>query len=123
MCTVTEMCSGPVCILIAGSTPDLEVPQYSYYDDTFSFPPSVGVIGTCKAVVSEVSDDNNQAIGVAVLASGVFTGFIAGPAVGGAIADPVGQYNLTITSEQVGVENCNTFQPEVKGMGEGGMTV
>ena len=61
-----------------------------------------GVIGTCKAIVSEVSDDNNQAIGVAVLSSGHFTGYIVGPAVAGVIADPVGQYNLTITSEQVG---------------------
>lgn len=57
-----------------------------------------GLISTSKAVISEVSDDSNQAIGVAVLGAAVGTGNIIGPAVAGAIADPVGQYNLTITS-------------------------
>ena len=58
----------------------------------------IGVISTCKAVISEVSDDSNQAFGVTVLGAAVGTGYIIGPAVAGAIADPVGQYNLTITS-------------------------
>jgi predicted MFS family arabinose efflux permease len=57
------------------------------------------VLSICKAVVCEVSDDSNQAYGVAVVGTAVGLGFILGPAVGGAIADPVGQYNLTINSK------------------------
>ena len=59
----------------------------------------VGVVGSCKTIVSEVSDDKTQALGIAILGAAWGTGFIIGPAVSGAIADPIGQYNLNITSE------------------------
>ena len=52
---------------------------------------------TVKAVISESSDDSNQALGMTVITSAYGTGLILGPAVAGAIADPIGQYNLTIT--------------------------
>ncbi len=50
-------------------------------------------------MISEVSDDSNQALGISVMGAAWGAGFIIAPAVGGAIADPIGQYNLTITSE------------------------
>lgn len=70
------------------------------------------MISTCKAVVSESSDDSNQALGLAVISVAWGTGYIVGPAVSGAIADPIGQYNLNITSEldfsqEVGVISLN----------------
>ena len=57
------------------------------------------MVSVSKAVISEVSDDSNQAIGITLVGTAFGTGYILGPAVAGAIADPVGQYNLTITSE------------------------
>ena len=61
---------------------------------------SLGVIATIKAVISEISDDGNQAFGISILGVAFGTGYILGPAVAGMIADPVGQYNLTTTSEE-----------------------
>ena len=58
-----------------------------------------GVIGTAKAVISDVSDDSNQAFGIGVVSCAVGMGYIIGPAVSGAIADPIGQYNLTVSSK------------------------
>ena len=58
----------------------------------------LGIVGTTKAVLSESSDNSNQALSMAILISAYGTGLILGPAVAGAIADPIGQYNLTITS-------------------------
>ena len=55
-------------------------------------------MGTTKAVLSESSDDSNQALSMVILTSALGTGLILGPAVSGAISDPIGQYNLTITS-------------------------
>ncbi len=49
--------------------------------------------------MSEVSDDSNQAFGIALVGTAVSTGFILGPALSSVIADPIGQYNLNITSE------------------------
>ena len=49
--------------------------------------------------MSEVSDDSNHAIGISTVGASVGFGFIIGPAVAGAIADPLVQYNLTVTSE------------------------
>ena len=60
---------------------------------------AIGTMGVSKAIISEASDNNNQALGVAILASAWGAGFIVGPAVSGAIADPIGQYNLTISSK------------------------
>ena len=38
---------------------------------------------------------------MALLTSAYGTGLIIGPAVSGVIADPIGQYNLTIESESI----------------------
>ena len=54
-----------------------------------------GCTPTVKAVVSESSDDKNQAFGISVLATAVTMGYIVGPAVSGVIADPVQEYNIT----------------------------
>ena len=58
-----------------------------------------GIVSAVKAALSESSDNTNQAIGMAVLTSAYGTGILIGQALSGAIADPVGQYNLTITSK------------------------
>ena len=50
-----------------------------------------------KVVVSETSDDSNHAFGMSLLSCAVTIGFIFGPAVSGALSDPIGQYNLTIS--------------------------
>lgn len=60
---------------------------------------SPGVISSCKAVISEVSDDSNQALGITIVGAAWGIGYIVGPAVSGAIADPLTQYQLNITSE------------------------
>ena len=57
------------------------------------------MVGTVKAVVSEASDDSNQAFGISLISCAWGLGLIIGPAVSGAIADPIGQYNLNISSE------------------------
>ena len=58
-----------------------------------------GAVVTAKAALSESSDNTNQAIAMAVITSSFSTGSVIGPALSGAIADPVGQYNLTIDSK------------------------
>ncbi len=58
-----------------------------------------GVVGTVKAVISEVSDDSTQAFGVTVLGVSWSLGIILGPAISGAISDPIGQYNVTFDSK------------------------
>ena len=59
----------------------------------------VGVIPISKAIVSEVSDNSNQAFGVALLGTAWGLALVIGPAVSAAISDPIGQYNLTVESE------------------------
>lgn len=59
---------------------------------------SAGTVSTSKAVLSEVSDDSNQAFGLTILGTAWGIGYIIGPAISGVLADPIGQYNLTITS-------------------------
>ena len=49
--------------------------------------------------MSEVSDDSTQAFAVSLVGASFGLGIIIGPAVSGAISDPIGQYNLTIDSE------------------------
>ncbi len=50
-------------------------------------------------MISDVSDDKFQALGMSVIGSAWSFGFIIGPAVSGATADPLGQYNLTVSSK------------------------
>ncbi len=60
---------------------------------------NLGVIPVSKAIVSEISDDSNQAFGVAVLGTAWGLAVVIGPALSAAISDPIKQYNLTIESE------------------------
>ena len=46
---------------------------------------ALGNVGTTKAVLSESSDDSNQALSMVILTSALGTGLILGPAVSGAI--------------------------------------
>ena len=62
---------------------------------------SEGIVGTAKAVVSEISDDSTQSLGVSVISTSWGMGLIIGPAISGAISDPIGQYNLNITSKML----------------------
>ena len=73
-------------------------PLFSAYNTSLLFS-AQGIVGTLKASLSESSDNTNQAFGMAVLTSAFGTGLVIGPALSGAIADPVGQYNLNITSK------------------------
>ena len=50
-------------------------------------------------------NDQNQAFGMSVLAASFGIGLVVGPAVSGAIADPIGQYNLNITSMLIIIQN------------------
>ena len=56
-------------------------------------------LASAKAMVSEVSDDRFQAFAVSIVGAAWSLGYVIGPTVSGAIADPVGQYNLTISSK------------------------
>ena len=64
---------------------------------------SIGIVGTGKAVVSELSDDSTQSLGVSIISTSWGMGFIIGPAISGAISDPIGQYNLNITSKRTDI--------------------
>lgn len=66
-----------------------------FYD--ILFPPLSGMVSTSKAVMSEISDDSNQAFGLGVLGTAWGVGYILGPAISGAIADPIRQYNLNLS--------------------------
>lgn len=49
-------------------------------------------------MLCEVTTNKTQPLGLALMASSFGIGIIIGPAVSGAIADPINQYNLTINS-------------------------
>ena len=51
--------------------------------------------------MSEVADDSTQGFGVTMLGTSWGLAIIVGPAIAGAISDPIGQYNLTIERELV----------------------
>ena len=58
-----------------------------------------GIVTSSKAMIAESSDDSNQAFGLSIIGSAWGVGLILGPALSGATADPIGQYDLNITSE------------------------
>lgn len=60
---------------------------------------ALGIIPNSKAIISDISDDSNQALGIAILGISWGISYILGPAVSGVIADPIGQYNLNISSK------------------------
>jgi MFS family permease len=51
-----------------------------------------GAVGTAKTVVFDVSDDTNQGKSLVVMTCAFSGGFTVGPALGGALAEPVRQY-------------------------------
>ena len=58
-----------------------------------------GITGTVKAIIAESSvTSNQQALGLSVVAASWGVGLIVGPAVGGALSDPINQFNLNISS-------------------------
>ena len=61
--------------------------------------PLPGVVGTTKAVISESFNNRTQVLGMSLITCSFSLGLIVGPAVSGALADPIGQYNLTISGE------------------------
>lgn len=63
--------------------------------------PHAGSVGALKAIISESSNNSNQAIGVSILSVGWGLGVLIGPAISGAVSDPIGQYNLTIESNKL----------------------
>lgn len=58
-----------------------------------------GIIGTTKAILGDISDDSNQAVGCAFLSAGWGSGLLVGPAIGGYLAEPVKKYPFFATSE------------------------
>eukprot|EP00731_Ephydatia_muelleri_P025353 Em0017g436a len=58
-----------------------------------------GIIGTGKAVLSESSNDENQAFGMSLLACSWGLGLVIGPALSGISADPLGQYNISLGND------------------------
>ena len=71
-----------------------------------------GLISACKAVISEASDDSNQAMGMTIVGAAWGIGYIVGPAMSGALADPIGQYNITSKS---GMDERGRMEGERKG--------
>ena len=70
----------------------------------------LGVVTASKAVVSEVTDDKNQAVGINIIGAAWGIGFILGPAASAAVADPIGQYSLNITSKSLCDSACMGYQ-------------
>ena len=58
---------------------------------------STAIDAILLAVLSESSDNSNHAFGMSVITCAMSTGYVFGPAVSGALSDPIGQYNLTIS--------------------------
>lgn len=56
-----------------------------------------GVVGNTKAAVSIHCNNKYQALGMSIVSSSYGFGIIIGPAISGAVSDPIGQYNLNIT--------------------------
>ena len=81
-----------------------------------------GLISACKAVISEASDDSNQALGMTVVGAAWGIGYIVGPAMSGALADPIGQYNITSKSGKEGwTREGGWREGDGRRVGEGGM--
>ena len=57
-----------------------------------------GILSTSNTIMAESSTDKSRAFGMTLLSTGWSLGMIVGPAVSGVLADPIGQYNLTLNS-------------------------
>lgn len=60
-----------------------------------------GTVGTAKTILYEISDNTNQAVGMSIISVAWGSGIIAGPAVGGYLANPCKLYP--------GVFSCDGF--------------
>ena len=49
--------------------------------------------------MAENSNNENQALGMAIMSLSWGVGIVLGPAISAVTADPIGQYNLNITSK------------------------
>jgi len=58
-----------------------------------------GIIGTTKAVLGDVSDDSNQAVGLAFLSVGWGSGLLLGPSVGGYLSEAATKYSAFMIPE------------------------
>ena len=83
---------------------------------------SIILLGTStlsKAIICKWSTDNNHALGMAVAITAFGAGLVIGPAVSGFLADPLNQYNITVTSksyflEQLWVDQYNKIRMMLK---------
>ena len=61
--------------------------------------PLTGILSTINTILAEASTDRNRAFGMSLLPTGWALGLVMGSAISGFLADPIGQYNLTIDSK------------------------
>ena len=59
------------------------------------------MIGTNKVILGDISDDTNQAFGLAILASGWGGGLLLGPAIGGYLSEPAKKYPLVFSDHGI----------------------
>ena len=59
---------------------------------------SKGILVVVRAVISESSSDSNQAFGLSILTFSWLLAVVMSSALSGVTADPIGQYNLTLSS-------------------------
>ncbi|PFX20652.1 putative peptide/nitrate transporter [Stylophora pistillata] len=62
---------------------------------------SAGIVGTCKTIASEASDNTNQALAMSVLLTSWNVGLIIGPAIGGYLAEPSLKYPTVFTQDSL----------------------
>ena len=65
---------------------------------------NVGILVTVRAVISESSNDANQAFGFSIITFSWLLAVVVSSAVSGVTADPIGQYNLTLPSRSLHVQ-------------------
>lgn len=58
-----------------------------------------GIIGTTKAILGDVSDDSNQAVGLALLSVGWGSGLLLGPTIGGHLSEPAQKFAFFAAKE------------------------
>ncbi|XP_058966222.2 uncharacterized protein [Pocillopora verrucosa] len=62
---------------------------------------SAGIVGTCKTIASEVSDNTNQAMAMSIILTSWNVGLIIGPAIGGYLAEPSQKYPSVFTKDSL----------------------
>lgn len=72
-----------------------------------------GVIGCAKAIVSEVSDNTNQALAASVILTGWNMGLIVGPGIGGYLAEPAQKYSNVFPEGVYSYMDQKDFFPDI----------